>query len=65
MPVEIKELVVRGKMEGSKESPKSPPPSNPMGKEDANAKISNSLRKQIVDQCVQEVLEKLKIMNEF
>lgn len=65
MPVEIKELVVRGTMEGSKESPKSSPPSNPMGKEDANAKISNSLRKQIVDQCVQEVLEKLKIMNEF
>ena len=64
MPVQINELVVKGVVdqgnvseEGKKKSPKS--------NEEGSGKISFSLRKQIIDQCTEEVLSRLRKMSEF
>lgn len=65
MPVEIKELLVKGKMEGAQEPDKKASKSTKMVKEEGVGSLSYSLRKQIVDQCVQEVMDRIKNMNEF
>lgn len=64
MPVQINELVVKGNVDqekGKKEDKKA----NSKSKEDGMSKLSYSLRKQIVDQCTEEVLAKLRNMSEF
>ncbi len=64
MPVQINELVVKGvvdqqntKEEGKKNTPKT--------KDEGLGKLSFAMRKQIVDQCTEEVLAKLRSMSEF
>jgi hypothetical protein len=60
MPVEIKQLMVKGVMEDAKESSgKSSAPS--MGKEEG----VNLTRKQIIDECIHEVMERIKKLNEL
>lgn len=63
MPVEIKELLVKGIIEGSPASEKKA--SSPSTKEDESGALSYGIRKQIVDQCVQEVMDRIKKMNDF
>ena len=65
MPVEIKELLVKGKMEGGHEQDKKSSKSTKMVKEEGVGGLSYSLRKQIVYQCVQEVMDRIKKMNDF
>ena len=65
MPVEIKQLLVKGMMEGSQEPDKKSSDTANTAKEGGSGGLSAALRKQIVDQCVQEVMDKLKKMNEF
>ena len=63
MPVEIKQLMVKGVMEDVKDtSSKSSAPS--MGKEDGGS-LSYSAKKQLVDECVHEVMERIKKLNEL
>lgn len=64
MPVEIKELLVKGIIEGAQDSEKkSSAVSNKAKEEDGS--MSYGVRKQIVDQCVQEVMDRIKKMNDF
>ncbi len=65
MPVEIKELLVKGKMQGGQEPDKKASTGKKMVKEEGIGGLSYSLRKQIVDQCVQEVMDRIKNMNDF
>ena len=65
MPVEIKQLLVKGMMEGTQEPDKKSTAGPRKDKEGGNGGLSSGLRKQIVDQCVQEVMDKIKKMNEF
>ena len=65
MPVEIKQLVVKGVMEGTQAPDKKSSVGANKAKEDAVGSLSYGLRKQIVDQCVQEVMDQIKKMNEF
>jgi hypothetical protein len=65
MPVEIKQLLVKGMMEGTQEPDKKSTAGPSKEKEGGNGGLSSGLRKQIVDQCVQEVMDKIKKMNEF
>ena len=63
MPVEIKQLMVKGIMEDAKESSsKSSAPS--MGKEEG-VNLTYSTRKQIIDECIHEVMERIKKLNEL
>lgn len=65
MPVEIKQLLVKGMMEGGQDPDKKSSASSKAAKEGGSSSLSSGLRKQIVDQCVQEVMDKLNKMNEF
>jgi hypothetical protein len=63
MPVEIKQLMVKGIMEDAKESSsKSSAPS--LGKEEG-VNLTYSTRKQIIDECIHEVMERIKKLNEL
>ena len=63
MPVEIKQLMVKGVMEDVKDtSSKSSAPS--MGKDEGGS-LSYSAKKQLVDECVHEVMERIKKLNEL
>lgn len=63
MPVEIKQLMVKGIMEDAKESSsKSSAPS--LGKEEG-VNLTYSTRKQIIDECIHEVMERIKKLNEM
>lgn len=63
MPVEIKQLMVKGVMEDAKESSgKSSAPS--LGKEEG-VNLSYSAKKQLIDECVHEVMERIKKLNEL
>jgi hypothetical protein len=63
MPVEIKQLMVKGVMEDAKDSSgKSSSPS--MAKEEG-ATLTYSTKKQIIDECVHEVMERIKKLNEL
>lgn len=65
MPVEIKQLLVKGMMEGSQEPDKKSSADSGKENDEGSGGLSSGLRKQIVDQCVQEVMDKIKKMNEF
>lgn len=65
MPVEIKELLIKGMMEGTQEPGKKSPVDPRKVKDEGVGKLSFSLKKQIVDQCVAEVMDKIKKMNDF
>lgn len=65
MPVEIKELLIKGSMQGDKEPEKKSSGTKSMAKEEGMGNLSYSLRKQIVDQCVQEVMDRIKKMNDL
>lgn len=63
MPVEIKQLMVKGTMEDDKKpSINSSIPSMEM-QEGAN--LDYSVKKQIIDACVHEVMERIKKLNEL
>jgi len=62
MPVEIKQLMVKGVMEDAKETSRQSSPS--MAKEDG-ATLTYSTKKQIIDECVHEVMERIKKLNEL
>ncbi len=63
MPVEIKQLMVKGVVDnGNEPSGKSSSPS--MAKE-AEGNLTYSAKKQIIDECVHEVMERIKKMNEL
>lgn len=65
MPVEIKELLVKGVMEGTQQPDTKSSASAKASTEEGATTLSFGLRKQIVDQCVQEVMDKIKKMNDF
>jgi hypothetical protein len=65
MPVEIKELLVKGVMEGSQEPDKKSSAASKAAVDEGATSMSYGLKKQIIDQCVQEVMDKIKKMNEF
>jgi hypothetical protein len=65
MPVEIKELLIKGIMEGSEEPNKKSAAATNASEDEGATSMSYGLKKQIVDQCVQEVMDKIKKMNEF
>ncbi len=65
MPVEIKELLVKGILEGAEDTGKKPSSNTVKEKDQGNGGMSYSQKKQIIDQCVQEVMDKIKKMNEF
>jgi hypothetical protein len=65
MPVEIKQLLVKGTMEGAKEPDKKSAAVRGKAAEEGVSSLSFGLKKQIVDQCVQEVMDRIKKMNEF
>jgi hypothetical protein len=62
MPVEIKQLMVKGVMEDAKETSRQSSPS--MAKEEGG-NLTYSTKKQIIDECVHEVMERIKKMNEL
>ena len=64
MPVQINELVVKGVVD--QEKGKDEEKKNSLAKkEEGIGKLSYSLRKQIVDQCTEEVLVKLRSMSDI
>lgn len=63
MPVEIKQLMVKGVMEDAKES-SGKSSSASMGKEEGG-NLSYSTKKQIIDECIHEVMERIKKLNEL
>jgi hypothetical protein len=65
MPVEIKQLLVKGTMEGAQEPDKKSSAVRGKAAEEGVSSLSFGLKKQIVDQCVQEVMDRIKKMNEF
>jgi hypothetical protein len=65
MPVEIKQLLVKGTMEGAQEPDKKSSAARSNAAEEGVSSLSFGLKKQIVDQCVQEVMDRIKKMNEF
>lgn len=65
MPVEIKQLLVKGMMEGTQEPENKSSAGSSKSKEGGVGGLSSGLRKQIVEQCVQEVMDRIKKMNEF
>lgn len=65
MPVEIKQLLVKGVMEGTQNTEKKSSAAANASSDEGATSLSFGLRKQIVDQCVQEVMDKIKKMNDF
>lgn len=64
MAVQIKELIIKAICGDKKEPAPSKAPAKPK-KEDGGGKLSFAQRKQIIDECTAEVMERLKRMNEF
>ena len=62
MPVEIKQLMVKGIMEDAKDASRQSSPS--VAKEESG-NLSYSAKKQIIDECVQEIMERIKKLNEL
>lgn len=62
MAVQIKELIIKAICGERKEQNTSPVPAV---KTQDGGKLSFSQRKQIIDECTAEVLDRLKRMNEF
>jgi hypothetical protein len=63
MPVEIKQLMVKGVMEDAKES--SSKSSSPSMAKEEGGNLTYSTKKQIIDECVNEVMERIKKLNEL
>jgi len=63
MPVEIKQLMVKGVVEDANE-PSRVSATPPMAKEQGGA-LSYSTKKQIIDECIHEVMERIKKLNEL
>jgi hypothetical protein len=64
MPVQINELVVKGVVDqetGKEETKKN----SLSAREEGVGKLSYSLRKQIIDQCTEEVMARLRSMNDI
>ncbi len=65
MPVEINEMVIKGSVGTPKETPeKAASKPGASGSEKTLSKLSYALRKQIVQECVQEVLDKINMSRE-
>ena len=62
MPVEIKQLMVKGVMEDAKESSGK---SSPSRAKEEGGNLTYSTKKQIIDECVHEVMERIKKLNEL
>ncbi len=65
MPVEIKELLVKGILEGTEVPDKKSSTGQSKAKEEGDGSLSYGQKKQIIDQCVQEVMDSIKKMNDF
>lgn len=63
MPVEIKQLMVKGIMDDAK-VPSSQSSAPSMGKEEGGG-LTHSVKKQLIDECVHEVMERIKKLNEM
>lgn len=65
MPVQINEMVIKGAVGTPGEAGTKPAPKKPdAGMEKAIGKLSYSLRRQIVQECVQEVMDKINLSRE-
>lgn len=64
MAVQIKELIIKA-ICGENKDPKGREGQTPKVVEASGGKLSFSQRKQIIDECTAEVLDRLKRMNEF
>lgn len=64
MPIQIKELIIKA-ICGDKSTPEVPTSPASSKEEGSFQKLSYSQKKQIVDECTAEVMERLKRMNEF
>ncbi len=63
MPVEIKQLMVKGIMEDANQ-PSRESATPRMAKEEGG-NLTYSAKKQLIDECVHEVMERIKKMNEL
>jgi len=65
MPVEINEMVIKGTVGTPGEvADKAKPQQGDASSEKALSKLSYALRRQIVQECVQEVLDKINLSRE-
>lgn len=64
MPVQIKELIIKA-ICGDKKGPSAKPTPEKHKAGDSGSKLSFAQRKQLIDECTAEVMERLKRMNEF
>jgi hypothetical protein len=64
MGIQIKELIIKA-ICGEKKEPNGNSPISTKAQETSGGKLSLSQRKQIIDECTAEVMERLKRMNEF
>jgi hypothetical protein len=62
MPVEIKQLMVKGVMEDAKDTSRQ---SSPSTAKEESGNLTYSTKKQIIDECVHEVMERIKKLNEL
>lgn len=64
MPVEIKQLMIKGIMEEDDKKPSSKSSVPRMEMQDGG-NLDYSVKKQIIDACVYEVMERIKKLNEL
>jgi hypothetical protein len=64
MAVQIKELIIKA-ICGEKKDQATAAAPVATGQEGSGGKLSFSQRKQLIDECTAEVMERLKRMNEF
>ncbi len=64
MAIQIKELIIKGICGEKKESPASDSV-NQARRNETGEKLSFASRKQIIDECTAEVMERLKRMNDY
>jgi hypothetical protein len=62
MPVEIKQLMIKGVMNDAKEPTHQ---SSPNTAKEEGGNLTYSTKKQIIDECVREVMERIKKLNEL
>jgi hypothetical protein len=63
MPVEIKQLMVKGIMEDVKEPSRES--STPHLGREVGGNLTYSAKKQLIDECVHQVMERIKKLNEL
>jgi hypothetical protein len=65
MPVEINEMVIKGTVGSTQSEPeKAKPQKEDAAGEKTLGKLSYALRRQIVQECVQEVMDKINLSRE-